>query len=192
MDIQFDSSIKALIFDCDGTLVHTIGAHYAAWEKVMARHKLEIPLSYLDRFNSVPTRMIVEDMNKDFGLSLDPQAITQEKEDLVFENMGIVTPVEPVLEYVYHYSGKLPMSVISGGIRKNVIKSLEALSLTGYFNPIIGADDDHPPKTTPESFLKLANIMNVTPESCVVFEDGDVGLENALKAGMQVVDVRTL
>jgi beta-phosphoglucomutase-like phosphatase (HAD superfamily) len=192
METDFDSSVQALIFDCDGTLVHTLPAHYAAWEKVFARHRIPLPLSWLDRFNSVPSWMIVQEMNRETGLSLDPHQIAEEKEDILFECMGEVVPVTPVLEYVYKYHATLPMSVISGGVKRNVIKSLEALSLTGYFDPIIGADDDHPPKTSPDSFLKLALLMNVPPEFCVVFEDGDIGLENAQSAGMRVVDVRKL
>ncbi len=153
MKFSFDSSVQALIFDCDGTLVHTLPAHFAAWKKIFAKYQIPLPLSYLERFNSVPSWMVVEEINKDLGLSLDCHMIAEEKENVVFENLGEVTPIEAVLEYVYHYDGRLPMSVISGGMRRNVIKSLEALSLTGYFNPIIGADDDLPPKTSPESFF---------------------------------------
>jgi beta-phosphoglucomutase-like phosphatase (HAD superfamily) len=32
--------------------------------------------------------------------------------------------------------------------------------------------------------------MNVEPESCQVFEDGDLGIEAAKKAGMIITDVR--
>ncbi len=192
MKVKLDSSIRALIFDCDGTLVHTIDAHMRAWDNIFKKYEINLPSSYLSSYNSVPSRIIVEDINRDTGSSFNPLEIAKEKEDLVYDFLDEVQTVDPVVEYVHAYSGRLPMSVISGGFRKNVIKSLEAVSLSKYFNPIIGADDDHPPKTHPESFIKLAEIMGVSPELCVVFEDGDVGLDNAIRAGMHVIDVREL
>jgi beta-phosphoglucomutase-like phosphatase (HAD superfamily) len=189
--VTISSDIRVLIFDCDGTLVHTLPAHYAAWERVFTNHNIPLPLSYLDRFNSYPSWMIVEEINREAGLSLDPHGIANEKEENLFHAMGVVTPVEPVLEYVYAFKDTLPMAVISGGVRRNVIKSLDALSITGYFNPIIGADDGYPPKTDPDSFLKIASVFDVPPSSCIVFEDGDVGLQSAREAGMKVIDVRT-
>ena len=45
-------------------------------------------------------------------------------------------------------------------------------------------------KTEPASFVEVAKHFEIEPNNWVVFEDGDVGLENALLAGMKVVDVR--
>ncbi len=46
------------------------------------------------------------------------------------------------------------------------------------------------PKPDPEVFLKAAELMNVAPENCIVFEDGDFGIEAGRQAGMAVIDVR--
>ena len=48
--------------------------------------------------------------------------------------------------------------------------------------------ENHKPE--PDTFLKCAELMNVDPAKCLVFEDGDRGVEAARRAGMQVVDVR--
>ena len=39
-------------------------------------------------------------------------------------------------------------------------------------------------------FLKAAAQMNVSPKDCIVFEDGDLGIEAAKTAGMVVIDIR--
>ena len=41
-----------------------------------------------------------------------------------------------------------------------------------------------------EIFLEAARRLNVAPELCHVFEDGDLGLEAARLAGMTATDVR--
>ncbi|HMO18791.1 MAG TPA: HAD-IA family hydrolase [Oligoflexia bacterium] len=189
--IDLGVNTEGLIFDCDGTLVDTLEAHYLAWDNVFNKNGITVPENYLDQFNSCPSRMIIEKINSDFDTNFDPDKLAFEKEEYLNSNMGNVRPIEPVISYVKDYYGKVPMSVISGGVRKNVTKCLETLDILRYFDILICADDDHPYKTEPESFLRLARMMEVKPECCVVFEDGDVGIKSARLAGMRVVDVRT-
>ena len=59
-----------------------------------------------------------------------------------------------------------------------------------YYNIIVSAEDVQNHKPHPDTFLKCAELMGVKPESCQVFEDGDMGLIAAEKAGMIVTDVR--
>ncbi len=42
----------------------------------------------------------------------------------------------------------------------------------------------------PDVFLEAANRLAISAETCVVFEDTDIGLEAARRAGMYGVDVR--
>ena len=44
-------------------------------------------------------------------------------------------------------------------------------------------------KPDPEVFLKGAEILNLKPNSCVVFEDSQAGIQAAINAGMLSVGV---
>ena len=46
-------------------------------------------------------------------------------------------------------------------------------------------------KPFPETFLKCAELMKIDPEFIEVFEDGDLGIEAGVRAGMKVTDVRS-
>ena len=50
-------------------------------------------------------------------------------------------------------------------------------------------NDIQHPKPHPEVFFKCAELMNVDPKDCIVFEDGILGMQAAKTAGMMVVDV---
>jgi HAD superfamily hydrolase (TIGR01509 family) len=67
---------------------------------------------------------------------------------------------------------------------------LETLDILKYFDHVVSADDVTRHKPEPETFLKCARLMGVEPQFCQVFEDGDLGIEAAQKAGMMVTDVR--
>jgi beta-phosphoglucomutase-like phosphatase (HAD superfamily) len=101
-----------------------------------------------------------------------------------------VTPIEPVTALVQKYFGKLPMSVGTGGHREAVEKTLELVGLRQYFDIIVTANDVKLHKPHPETFLRCAELMNIEPAYCEVFEDGDLGIEAARRAGMIATDVR--
>ena len=47
-------------------------------------------------------------------------------------------------------------------------------------------------KPEPDVFLEAARRLAVAPDACTVYEDTDLGLEAARRAGMSAVDVRAL
>ncbi len=58
------------------------------------------------------------------------------------------------------------------------------------FDALVSADDVGRPKPAPDIFLTAAQRISVPPQECVVFEDGETGMQGARLAGMHVVDVR--
>ena len=56
---------------------------------------------------------------------------------------------------------------------------------------MVTAEDTERHKPEPDVFLEAARRLGVTSELCVVFEDTDIGLLAAKRAGMASVDVRT-
>jgi beta-phosphoglucomutase-like phosphatase (HAD superfamily) len=61
------------------------------------------------------------------------------------------------------------------------------LDLRKYFSAIVSADDVSHSKPDPETFLKCAEVLNVDPKDCIVFEDAPKGVESAQNAGMRSV-----
>ena len=47
-------------------------------------------------------------------------------------------------------------------------------------------------KPDPETFTKAANILNIPPDACIVFEDAPKGVEAAFRAGMKAVVLTTM
>jgi HAD superfamily hydrolase (TIGR01509 family) len=54
----------------------------------------------------------------------------------------------------------------------------------------VTAEDTARHKPEPDVFLEAARRLGVPPAVCVVFEDTDIGLEAARRAGMNGIDVR--
>jgi beta-phosphoglucomutase-like phosphatase (HAD superfamily) len=108
-----------------------------------------------------------------------------------YKDQHLVKPILPVVEIAKKYFEVLPMAIGTGGHREAVERSLNITDLRKYFNIIITANDVENFKPHPETFLKCATLMDVEPEFIEVFEDGELGIQAAINAGMKVTDVRS-
>ncbi|MGD9749273.1 MAG: HAD family hydrolase, partial [Verrucomicrobiales bacterium] len=63
------------------------------------------------------------------------------------------------------------------------------VGLRSCFEIIITPADVKRGKPAPDMFLLAAERMGVAPEQCLVFEDGQAGLDAAKAAGMETVFV---
>ena len=145
---------------------------------------------FLDPLKGMHEEEIVQLYNQKFNCTLDPKKVVDRKHHYFQQEIHHVKPILPVLDVVTHFSGVLPMAVVSGGRKTNVFKTLEVIGLKNLFPVILTADDPVPPKPAPDIFLEAARRLVVAPQLCQVFEDGDLGLNAAQKAGMKTVDVR--
>jgi HAD superfamily hydrolase (TIGR01549 family) len=91
-----------------------------------------------------------------------------------------------------HYFGQLKMSLGTGGTRQIAEKTIKAAKLEKYFDIMVTADDVEFYKPHPQTFLKCAEKMELSPKKCLVFEDGEQGIKAAVNAGMPYLDVRTI
>ena len=183
--------IKGLIFDLDGTLADNMPLHFEAWQLACRDFGLEMSSDFLKSYTGTPGINIARALLKMNNInSIDPGAIASLKYENFKEILHRVKPVEPVAEIVRNYHGKLIMSVGSGGQREAVFKTLDYIGMREYFKIVVSANDVSNHKPDPETFIKCADLMKIAYEEIMVFEDGDLGIQAALAAGMTPVDVR--
>ena len=184
--------IQALIFDCDGTLADTMPAHYQAWLEVLRPHGIDFPEDRFYAMGGMPTDKIVVELCGEAGKFLDVSALVRDKA-LAFERkIGEVRPIEKVVDVARAHRGQVPMAVASGGQRRMVEKTLAQLGVLDWFPVVVAAEDTHQHKPEPDVFLEAARRLGVAPAACTVYEDTDLGLEAARRAGMRWVDVRRM
>ncbi len=188
--ITVPENIKALIFDLDGTLADTMPVHYKACEIVCAKYGFEFPIDLFYQMAGVPTIEVFRILIERLGLDLDYKQIGQEKEEAFLQLIGEIKPIDLVYQIALDNKGIRPMAIGSGGQPQSVTDTLEAIGMSTFFDAIVNCADVKNVKPAPDTFLLAAEKMNVKPEDCLVFEDGDPGILAAKAAGMAVVDVR--
>jgi len=193
MQYDIKPGVKGLIFDLDGTLADTMPYHFKGWRLACQKFGADIDTAFLRKHTGSPGWLIATEILKKNNLndSVTIDQIVTEKLIEFSKDQHKVKPIYPVVEIVKKYYGILPMAIGTGGHREAVERTLEITGLRKYFEIIVTANDVDNFKPHPETFLKCAEMMKVAPQFIEVFEDGDLGLEAAISAGMIATDVRT-
>ncbi len=192
--IMIHPGTRGLIFDLDGTLADTMGLHVSAWEIAGRHFGVDIDGSEIYKLAGIPTQPIVEIFNERYGWSLDPVAFEEKKDEAylqVKEDAGQIKPVQRVLDIAHAHRDVLPMAVGTGSIREDAEMALSDMGITSWFRGLVTADDVERPKPDPETFVRCAEIIDIDPQYCQVFEDGPKGIEAALSAGMVALNIVT-
>jgi beta-phosphoglucomutase family hydrolase len=190
MGLHVHPDARALIFDLDGTLSNSLPVHMSTWNKVGEVYGFKFDPQIMVKMTGRATIEFARHIVERYGLSADPVEIVKLKQQTFWDLAQLIQPVHEIISIVKEYHGKLPMAVGTGASRKSTEVQLNELQIAKYFDVIVSADDVTRHKPNPDTFLKCAERMGVEPSKCQVFEDGDLGIAAAKKAGMMVTDVR--
>jgi len=185
-------TVKAIIFDCDGTLADTMPWHWRAWNQVVSRHGIQFSEERFYALGGVPSRDILTTLRAEQNLNFDPLQVAKEKEEAYLELLTHVAPIEVVVNVAHENQGKLPMAVASGGIKPIIERVLIHLGIRQLFQAIVTSEEIVRQKPAPDIFLEAARRLGVPPEFCVGYEDTDLGMQAIRAAGMHAIDVREL
>jgi beta-phosphoglucomutase-like phosphatase (HAD superfamily) len=181
---------RALLFDCDGTLVDTMQLHRIVWHQIFGRYGFEISDDWWDEYANVAVGPFVRAAIPDAD---DPlvSRLLEEGNERFLDALHLLEPVEHVVAIARAHHGRLPLAVVSGGFRGPVVGSLDAVGITHLFDTIVCADDVSESKPAPDLYLRAMELLGIPADACVVYEDSEIGMTSARAAGIRtVIDIR--
>lgn len=175
---------NAVLFDLDGVLVDSARVVVRTW-RTWARQKGLNAERFIDvahgRRPAETLRLIAPD--------LDAELEAAELERIEVKDTDGILQVEGALELL----DTLPegsWTVVTSGSRSLASGRMRHVGLP-LPERFVTADDVENGKPHPEAYLKGAEILGASPETCVVIEDAPAGIQSAKAAGMKVVAVAT-
>jgi HAD superfamily hydrolase (TIGR01509 family) len=184
---------EAVVFDCDGTLVDSMPAHFEAWCEALALYGAGgiFKESVFFAMGGRPTLDIVVELNDEYNLKLDPAAVAFAKREAFLKRLNTITLIEEVASFAESLRGKMPMAIATGGSRMVIEKTLKIVGISDWFDEVVTADDVAEGKPAPDIFLRAAEMLGVHPTKCLAVEDAPAGILSAQRAGMQVIAIPT-
>jgi beta-phosphoglucomutase-like phosphatase (HAD superfamily) len=131
----------AYLFDCDGTIAHSMPLHYIAWRSALAEWNCVFPEDLFYAWGGFPVAEIISRLNQEQGLEMPISEVARRKEELYFAALPQLQAVPEVLEHIDAQHGRLPLAVVSGSTRDSVTASLRALQLLEKFETLVCAGD---------------------------------------------------
>ncbi len=182
-------SFKAYLFDCDGTIVDSMPLHYVAWKKALAEWNCAFDEQLFYSWGGTPVAEIISKLNQSQGLSMSVSDVSSRKENLYLELLPQLKAIPEVVEHIEAQHRRIPFAVVSGSTRDSVTASLVSVQLLDRFDTLVCAGDYQKSKPHPEAFLLAAAKLGVAHETCLVFEDTEMGIQAAAAAGMASVKI---
>ncbi len=184
-------TIRAVIFDLDGTLVDSMWM----WGK--------IDIEYLARFGYAPPpglERAIEGMSfsetavyfkERFQIPDSLDTIKQAWIDMSIEKYRHEVPPKKGVRHFLDYlqSKDIRMGIATSNGRDMVEAVLDSLRIRSCFQSVVTACEVAAGKPAPDIYRRVAGDLGVEPGACMVFEDVPAGIRAGKAAGMLVCAV---
>lgn len=187
---------KGFIFDLDGVITDTAKFHYLAWKDLAETIDIEIDIIFNEQLKGI-SRMdslerILAHGNKSDAFTLsEKEALAHQKNTHYVELLQQLTPADllPGVEAFLAQAKErnIPCGIASAS--KNAPFILEKLEVADDFQIIVDPDTLKKGKPDPEIFTRAAEMLEITADEAVAFEDAQAGLDGIKAAGMYAVGV---
>ena len=185
-----NTNIDCLIFDLDGTIADSMPLHIEAWKEMGAYYGAEVTDEMINRFAGSPTSKVIATLNELYDWNIDVEGGAFMKSDLFSKKLDTIdriAPLEPMWEIAKIYKNKKPICIGTGSGKVNASKTIKLMGAHDFFDVVVTASDVSNHKPHPETFLISAQKTGTYPAKCLVFEDGQLGIDAALAGGMNAL-----
>jgi beta-phosphoglucomutase len=185
---------KAFIFDLDGVIVDTAKYHFLAWQKLAQELGIEFTPEHNEELKGV-SRVRSLDIILNLG---NIQASQEEKDKWLFEKNELYlsylvdmdqSELLPGVVQVLKFLKENNQYIALGSASKNARPILEKTDIIQYFDAIVDGNDVTNAKPDPEVFLRACQLVFVSPEDSIVFEDSVAGIQAANSARMKSIGI---
>jgi len=184
--------IKAVIFDMDGVIIDSEPLHYKVFMDY-TRSKFGLTLSdeEYSRFIGTTNHHIFATLREKYNIEGDLTTIIGEYEDKCLNYLLSSTTERPIhgvdvlVKNLHHNNIKLALASSSPKKMINIV--LDMFDLNKFFDVKVSGQEVANSKPAPDIFLRAAELLNICPGECLVFEDSHNGVVAAKAAGMQCI-----
>jgi beta-phosphoglucomutase-like phosphatase (HAD superfamily) len=178
-----------LFFDMDGTLIDTSFANFLSYKKAIAatiQPKIELEYNPRQRFNRTLLKSVMPNLSK-----ADYVMIVQQKEKFDKDFLTETKPIKAIEEILYRYSQTNKTVLVTNCRENRVTMILNYHRLTDKFSHIFcrHLSDSG---TRINKYSNAINRLNILPQNIVVFENEEMEINDAIKAGIpsdNIIDV---
>ena len=183
--------MPALLFDLDGTMLHSDPIHEAVFTELWTARGLPVPDGFY--MEQVHGRLNVDVFADYLPDEPDPQGLSEWKEAQFRDRLPKPYPATPGLEsFLDHAQAQgWQLAVVTNAMRLNAEAMLGAIGLRDRFEVIVIGEECAHGKPHPLPYLTAMDLLGESPETCIAFEDSPSGMRAAAASGAYSIGVRS-
>ncbi|CAA7052095.1 unnamed protein product [Microthlaspi erraticum] len=188
--------LAAVLFDVDGTLCDSDPIHLIAFQELLQ----EIGFN-----NGVPIdedffiKNIAGKHNSEIARALFPDDVSRgenfcEEKEALFRKLVAekVKPLDGLIQLAKWIEERgLKRAAVTNAPKENAELIISKLGLSDFFQAVILGSECEYPKPHPAAYLKALEVLNVSKEHTIVFEDSVSGIKAGVAAGLPVIGLTT-
>jgi beta-phosphoglucomutase len=188
--------IKAIIFDMDGVLIDAKDWHYEALNKALGFFGEEISrYDHLVTFDGLPTHKKLQMLSNTVQLPVGLHSLINDLKQKFTLEM-VYSRCKPIFYHQYALS-KLKsegykLVVCSNSVRRTIEIMMERSDLLKYLDFFLSNQDVVRSKPDPEIYQKAIDMLNISPDECLILEDNEVGIKAAMAVRANLLIINKL
>lgn len=185
-------TIRAFIFDLDGTLTDTEKYFQRAWAEAGERSGFELDREKTLALRSLGTPFVDGQLKEWFGEACRPseiRALTHSIFNTIAAEQGIELKPGAKELLAWLKARGVVIALATAGTTDRAEKQLKETGVRGYFDEVISANMVARGKPAPDTYLHACAVLGVRPEEAVAVEDSPNGVKSAHTAGCRVIMV---
>lgn len=184
------NTIRAYVFDLDGTLIDSEILWVEATQVLLRDYGYEVPFAeVLGIVYGRAWHTIYETLERQYArLSFPIEVLAQELEDRfapLRDSRDIRIPGSIAL--LKRLAARRPVCIVSGSYVKDIQHAIDLAGIGEYVAFYLGSEHFSPGKPDPTCYRMAAERFGVPPCECLAFEDSTAGIHAAKDAGLYCV-----
>lgn len=190
-------TLKAVLFDIDGTLFNSDGLHLAVFQDVLSEYQYNggeriSEEFFMQRIAGKQNKMICKDLFPEWDEDQSVAFSTYKEQcfrELAAERLSsLVTPGLPMLLSHLETNG-VRCAAVTNAPRANAELMLGSIDRLGWFEPLIIGDECTHAKPHPEPYLAAMRALGVNADECIAVEDSPSGAAAAVASGARTIGI---
>ncbi|GAB3476541.1 HAD family hydrolase [Marinomonas epiphytica] len=179
-------SYQAIIFDCDGVIVDTENISNQIMQDMLKELGLEVETKVIhEKFSGFTTESNLKTAATLLERPLPDsflQVYKQRFKETIDRELKPIEGVTRVLEKI-----RKPIAMATNANRQEMNEKLAKIGLTERFSTRFCVEDVAKGKPAPDLYLRAAQELKISAQSCLVIEDSLAGIKAGAGAGMTVL-----
>jgi beta-phosphoglucomutase-like phosphatase (HAD superfamily) len=180
--------MTGIYWDCDGTLMNTESAYAYAWQEVLKRRNLNLPIQHFDDYVGIDDKLVHQKYSEkvelpSFSETMDEIAL------IIIENFTsqtLYSDAHKCLDYFYNENWQ--QACVSASPQKALEDKLNKAEISKYFDFALGGDSVRPRnKPFPDIYNLAINKLGTSKN--IIVEDSPPGIQSGKSSGNYVVAI---